>query len=86
MTIKVTHFRIKVPLTTMIAVMTTFIVVKEAVFGSKNVEKFLIPSYYNKPDVDDICALTWGLHHMLSFFPHCKDLELLTRKITYSFH
>ena len=31
MTIKVTHFRIKVPLTTMIAVMTTFVVVKEAV-------------------------------------------------------
>ena len=26
-------------------------------FGSKNVKKFLIPSYYNKPDVDDICAL-----------------------------
>ena len=40
-------------------------------FGSENVEKFLIPTYYNKPDVDDICALTWGLHHyMLSFFPH----------------
>ena len=40
-------------------------------FGSKNVEKFLIPSYYDKPDVGDICALTWGLHHyMLSFFPH----------------
>ena len=40
-------------------------------FGSKNVEKFLIPSYYNKPDVDDICALKWGLHHyMLSSFPH----------------
>ena len=59
MTIKVTLFRIKVPLTTMIAVMTAFIVVKEAVL----VLKFLIPSYYNKPDVDDICALKWGLYH-----------------------
>ena len=39
-------------------------------FGSKNVEKFLIPSYCNKPDVDDICALKCCLHHMLSFFPH----------------
>ena len=58
MTIKVTYFRIKVRLTTMIAVMTTFIVVKEAVL-------FLIPSYYNKPDVDDICALKWGLHASL---------------------
>ena len=43
-------------------------------FGSKNVEKFLIPSYYNKPDVDDICALKWRLHASLyvKFFPSLR--------------
>ena len=40
--------------------------------GSKDVENFLIPSYYNKPDVDDICALKWGLHHYIKFFPSLR--------------
>ena len=47
----------------MIAVMTTFIVVKEAVL----VLRMWRNSLYNKPDVDDICALKWGLHHSVKF-------------------
>ena len=39
---------------------------------TKDVDNFLIPSYCNKQDVDDIFALKWGLHHYMKYFPRMK--------------
>ena len=39
---------------------------------SVDVESFLIPSYQNKPDVDDMFALQWGLHHYIKYFPSMR--------------
>ena len=39
---------------------------------TKDVDNFLVPSYCNQQDVDDMYALKWGLHHYMKYFPRMK--------------
>ena len=33
---------------------------------------FLVPTYINQPDPDDLCALKWGKDHYMRYLPSMK--------------
>ena len=43
-------------------------------------DNFLVPSYCNQPDVDDMYALKWSLHHYIKYFNETTPLHKISMR------